>query len=316
MTENTSQDIGTEIWRGGVNTWDCDEMGHMNVRFYVTRSVEGMAGLAAEMGMPFAYAPYANSTLLIREQHIRFLREAHAGAALHMTGGIVSLGETEAWVLQILYHSDTGQPAATIQSRIGHVTARDGTAFGWSAIVRERAKALMVEVPSFAAARSVALDPVTSQASLERANSLGLIQIGLGALLPQDCDVFGRMRSEQFIGRVSDGIGRLIMPLRDQVASLAENPHGKIGGAVLEYRLVQFDWPRAGERIALRSGLKGVDDRTMRVVHWMIDPDTGKAWGSSEAIAITFDLDARKIVPISPAAKTALSASTVPGLSI
>ena len=316
MTETTSQDIGTEIWRGGVNTWDCDEMGHMNVRFYVTRSVEGMAGLAAEMGMPFAYAPYANSTLLIREQHIRFLREAHAGAALHMTGGIVSIDETEAWVLQILYHSDTGQPAATIQSRIGHVTARDGTAFGWSAIVRERAKALMVQVPDFAAARSVDLSPVTSQASLERANSLGLIQIGLGALLPQDCDVFGRMRSEQFIGRVSDGIGRLIMPLRDQVASLAEHAHGKIGGAVLEYRLVQFDWPRAGERIALRSGLKAVDDRTMRVVHWMIDPDTGKAWGSSEAIAITFDLDARKIVPISPAAKTALLTSTVAGLSI
>ena len=316
MTQNTSHDIGVEIWRGGVNTWDCDEMGHMNVRFYVTRSVEGMAGLAAEMGMPFAYAPYANSTLLIREQHIRFLREAHAGAALHMTGGIISLDETEAWVLQILYHSDTGQPAATIQSRIGHVTARDGTAFGWSAIVRERVKALMVEVPSFAAARSVALDPVASQASLERANSLGLIQIGLGALLPQDCDVFGRMRPEQFIGRVSDGIGRLIMPLRDQISSLAEHAHGKTGGAVLEYRLIQFDWPRAGERIALRSGLKDIDDRTMRLVHWMIDPDTGKAWGASEAIAITFDLDARKIVPISPAAKTALSASTVPGLSI
>lgn len=316
MTQTRSEAIGVEIWRGGVNTWDCDEMGHMNVRFYVTRSVEGMAGLAAEMGMPFAYAPYANSTLLIREQHIRFLREAHAGAALHMTGGIVSIDETEAWVLQILYHSDTGQPAATIQSRIAHVTARDGTAFGWPAIVRERAKALMVTVPDFAAARSVDLSPVASQASLERANALNLVQIGLGALLPQDCDVFGRMRPEQFIGRVSDGIGRLIMPLRDQVANLAENPHGKIGGAVLEYRLVQFDWPRAGERIALRSGLMGVDDRTMRVVHWMIDPDTGKAWGASEAIAITFDLDARKIVPISPAAKTALSASTVPGLSI
>ncbi len=316
MTDTPNQDLGVEIWRGGVNTWDCDEMGHMNVRFYVTRSVEAMAGLAAEMGMPFAYAPYANSTLLIREQHIRFLREAHAGAALHMTGGIVSINETEAWVLQILYHSDTGQPAATIQSRIGHVTARDGTEFRWPAIVRERAKALKVEVPSFAVARSVDLSAITSQASLEQANVLNLTQIGLGALLPQDCDVFGRMRPEQFIGRVSDGIGRLIMPLRDQVASLAEVPHGKIGGAVLEYRLIQLDWPRAGERIAIRSGLKGVDDRTLQVVHWMIDPDTGKAWGASEAIAITFDLDARKIVPISAAAKAALQPHIVPGLNL
>jgi acyl-CoA thioester hydrolase len=316
MTVAPNQDIGVEIWRGGVNTWDCDEMGHMNVRFYVTRSVEALAGMAAEMGMPFAYAPYANSTLLIREQHIRFLREAHAGAALHMTGGIVSIDETEAWVLQILYHSDTGQPAATIQSRIAHVTARDGTAFGWPSIVRERAKALMVAVPGFAAARSVDLIPVVSEASLERANALNLTQIGLGALLPQDCDIFGRMRPEQFIGRISDGIGRLIIPFRDQVASLAEVAHGKIGGAVLEYRLVQLDWPRAGERIAIRSGLRDVDERTMRVVHWMIDPDTGKAWGSSEGIAITFDLDARKIVPISPAAQAALQSQRIVGLGL
>ncbi|MEI9891118.1 MAG: hypothetical protein WDN45_11635 [Caulobacteraceae bacterium] len=26
---------GTEIWRGGVTPWQCDEMGHMNVRFYL-----------------------------------------------------------------------------------------------------------------------------------------------------------------------------------------------------------------------------------------------------------------------------------------
>ena len=213
-------------------------------------------------------------------------------------------------------HSDTGQPAATIQSRIAHVTARDGTAFGWPAIVRERSKTLMVEVPSFAASRSVDLKPVTSEASLERANALNLTQISLGALLPQDCDVFGRMRPEQFIGRVSDGIGRLIAPFRDQVAKFADVPHGRIGGAVLEYRLIQLDWPRAGERMAIRSGLKGVDDKTLRVIHWMIDPYTGKAWGASEAIAITFDLDARKIVPISAAAKAALQPHIVPGLSL
>jgi acyl-CoA thioester hydrolase len=315
MTDHSSQDIGVEIWRGGVNTWDCDEMGHMNVRFYVVRSVEAMAGLAAEMGMAFAYVAHASSTLVIKEQHIRFLREAHAGAALHMTGGVISLDETEAWVLQILYHAD-GQPAATIQSRIAHVTARDAAPFRWPAAVRERAKALAIEVPAFAAARSVSLDPVVSQASLSRANELGLVQIGLGALMPQDCDVFGRMRTEQFIGRVSDGIGRLIHPFRDQVADLADVPHGQIGGAVLEYRLLQLDWPRAGDRIALRSGLKSVDDRTMRVVHWMIDPDTGKAWGSSEAVAITFDLDARKIVPVSKAAQAALNNCAVPGLAI
>src|SRR4051812_43049671 len=103
---------GVEIWRGGVNTWDCDEMGHMNVRFYVARAMEGLAGLAAELGLPHAFAPYANATLVVREHHIRFLREAQAGTALHMLGGVIEIGEDEARLLQLLVHTATGEIAA------------------------------------------------------------------------------------------------------------------------------------------------------------------------------------------------------------
>ena len=308
--------IGTEIWRGGVNTWDCDEMGHMNVRFYVTRATEGLAGLAAELGMPFAFAPHANATLLIREQHIRFLREAHAGASLHMTGGVISISETEAWLLQVIYHSDSGEPAATFQTRVAHVTARDGMAFPWPETILKRAERLMVEVPPYAAVRSLTLSSVESQASLAKADALGMPNIALGAIMPQECDVFGRMRPEQFIGRVSDGIGRLVQPLRKIVSDNAGIPLGPIGGAVLEYRLIYLDWPMAGDRVAVRSGLQGADSRTMRVLHWILDPETGKAWGTSEAVVITFDLDARKVVPISETAQSLLHEQATAGLTL
>ena len=41
-----------EVWRGGVASWECDQMGHLNVGFYVAKSMQGLAGLAAELGMP------------------------------------------------------------------------------------------------------------------------------------------------------------------------------------------------------------------------------------------------------------------------
>jgi acyl-CoA thioester hydrolase len=145
---------------------------------------------------------------------------------------------------------------------------------------------------------------------------LGLSRIGLGGLLPSDCDVFGRMRTEQFIGRVSDGIGTFIHPFRDLVVEHAEQKPQRMGGAVLEYRIVHLAWPRAGDRIEIRSGLLGTDARTMRVVHWMLDPATGEPWGTSEAVAITFDLDARKVVPVTDAARTALAAHEVSGLAL
>ena len=307
---------GVEIWRGGVNTWDCDEMGHMNVRHYVVRAMEGLAGLAAELGLPHAFSPYANATVVVREQHIRFLREAHAGATLHMLGGVIEISDTEAKILQLLIHTTTGQLAATFQTTIAHVTPSEGEAFPWSRIVHERAAALKVEVPEQARARSVDLSPFESTASLARAEELGLKRIGLGALSPTDCDVFGRMRAEQFIGRVSDGIGAFIGPFRDTVVEHADDKPARVGGAVLEYRLVQLAWPRTGDRVELRSGLVGTEGRAMRVVHWMLDPTTGKAWGTSEAVAITFDLDARKVVAISDAARTELGKSAVAGLGL
>jgi len=307
---------GVEIWRGGVNTWDCDEMGHMNVRHYIVRAMEGLAGLAAELGLPHAFTPYANATLLVKEHHVRFLREAHAGATLHMLGGVIEITDTEARLLQLLVHSATGELAATFQTTVVHATPREGEVFPWPRITRERAAELMVEVPEKARARSIDLSPFTPTAGLERARTLGLQRIGLGALSPTECDVFGRMRAEQFIGRVSDGIGSFIGPFRDVIVDHADHKPTRFGGAVLEYRLAYLRWPQAGDRVELRSGLMGADPRTMRMAHWMIDPATGLAWGTSEAVAITFDLDARKAVPISPAAQAALKASSVVGLGL
>jgi acyl-CoA thioester hydrolase len=307
---------GIEIWRGGVNTWECDEMGHMNVRFYVTKAIEGLVGLAAALGLPHAFAAHAGSTLMVREQHIRFLREAHAGAALHMTGGVLEIGEDQARLLMLLWHSDSGALAASFQTVVAHVTPAEGRPFPWPKRTLDLAAGLTIDTPDQAMARSLSLEPVISTASLERAVELDLVRIAQGAISPADCDLYGRMRPELFIGRVSDGIPRLIRSFREVVVSGAAESPGRVGGAVLEYRLIQFDWPRAGDRIEIRSGLKDADARTKRVIHWMLDPDTGKAWGAAEAVAVTFDLDARKIIPISDAARLELMQHAKAGLAL
>jgi acyl-CoA thioester hydrolase len=308
--------LGTEVWRGGVNTWETDEMGHMNVRFYLTRAAEGLAGLAAALGMPRAFAAEAAATLLLREHHIRFLREAYAGGLLHMRAGVLSMGETEAEALLVLYHSATGEPAASFIARLSHVTADERRPFPWPQKARERAAALAVVLPDYAAPRSLPLTPFETRASLARAEALGVRRIALGAIGPQDCDVFGRLRADQVIGRVADGIPQLVSDIRATVAEHAEPPPKRTGGAVLEYRLAYLDWPRAGDRIAVHSGLVGMEGSVQRLAHWILDPESGKPWATSMAVAATLDLDARKIVPVSPAARERLNARAIPALTL
>jgi len=304
------QTDGVEVWRGGVAAWECDHMGHLNVGFYVAKAMEGLVGLAAEIGMPQAFAPDARATLIVRDQHIRFLKEARPGAPLAMTGGVVEIGEDDARLLLLLRHQD-GTLAASFQTVVAHATAGDARPFPWPERIRALLEALRMAVPENAAPKSIALHPVESRASLARAEELGLKRTALGAVRSADCDAFGRMRTELMMARISDGIPHFFEGKRP-----GSGDERRIGGAALEYRLLHLDWPRAGDRVELRSGSAGGDARFRRLVHWLVDPDTGRAWGSAEAIAVSFDLETRKIISLSDEELARVEAGAVSGLSL
>jgi acyl-CoA thioester hydrolase len=170
---------------------------------------------------------------------------------------------------------------------------------------------LMMVIPERAAPRSVALAPVRCAANLADADRMGLVRLACGAFGATDTDSFGRMRAEMFIGRVSDGVPRL----REVFGDSGDQP-AHIGGAVVEYRLVHLNWPRAGDRFEIRSGLVGVTGNAQRIIHWMLDPSTGRPWGSAEAIAVRLDLQSRRIIPLDAAARAHAMAAIVPGLGL
>ena len=60
----------------------------------------------------------------------------------------------------------------------------------------------------------------------------------------------------------------------------------------------------------------GVEDRFHRVVHWMVDPHSGRPWGVAEAVAASFDLATRKMVPISATARARARGRITPGLAL
>jgi acyl-CoA thioester hydrolase len=290
-------------------------MGHMNVRFYLAAANEGLANLAALMGMPRAFTPGASSTLLLREHHVRFLKDARAGAGLFMTGGVVAMGESDATLVQLLFHV-TGEPAAAITAKVAHVTPRDMRPFPWTQTTRRLAPALTIQPPDFALPRSIPTDPVVTAASLEVADALGLLRGSTGAVTPADCDVFGRVLPEQVLARIYASVGNILRDSQAAVLKAEPDLEGRLGGAAVEYRAVYHAWPGAGERLEMRSGHRDLTPKMRRVIHWLLDPTSGRPWATAEMVSLFLDLKARRSLTLSDHALQSMGIEPNPHLAL
>jgi acyl-CoA thioester hydrolase len=114
------------------------------------------------------------------------------------------------------------------------------------------------------------------------------------------------------MARISSGISHVLGERRPG----SSDPEKPVGGAALEYRLIHLDWPKAGDRVELRSGASGGDARFRRFVHWLLDPESGRAWGVAEAIAVSFDLETRKMITLDSEALAEADARVIPGLTL
>jgi acyl-CoA thioester hydrolase len=295
-----------ELWRGGVAQWDCDEMGHWNVRRYIARLEDGLAEMAAVLGL-------SSSVLHLDHAHIRFVRECRPGQALVLIGGVLHHTDDAARFYFELRHVATNTPAATFVVRATHLDPVTRRTFAWPMRTTERLGQHMVSCPAYAAPRSVNPDVPLPPASLMRANTIGLGPIHRSRVMPLESDESGHMRAEAFIGMVSDGFAALSTqwkddPTRDHIAE-------GIGGAALEYRLDVHALPRIGTRTVVMSGLAAITDKTRTTGHWLLDAATGEALATLLSVSAVFDLSTRKIITATAFAQDRLQALVVPGIT-
>jgi acyl-CoA thioester hydrolase len=298
-----------EVWRGCANAWECDHIGHLNTRYYVARIEQALAAFARKLALTSE-----DHQLRVRAQHMRFLREARAGAALHATGQVLTWGRDEAVVLFLLQHSNTGQIAATFRLSLLHVERSSGEPVPWPERATMAAHAFTCDAPKEAQPRSAPLESLDDAASLERAKALGMRKTGLGSILPDACDAHGYWRLSGFMGRVADSIPHLRNSDWRDILARTTPGASRVGSALVEFQTVHLRWPKAGDSCEVRSAFSGCTDRVTYSSHWLLDPETGAPWAAVRTVGIALDLDARRSVPLTAEAQAAYRAASVPDL--
>lgn len=80
-------------FRGTVYPWQCDHMGHMNVMWYTGRFDEASWQLLSVVGMTATRLRETRTGIAASEQHVRYLRELHAGDPITVRSSIIEVGE-------------------------------------------------------------------------------------------------------------------------------------------------------------------------------------------------------------------------------
>jgi acyl-CoA thioester hydrolase len=290
-----------DLWRGNANAWECDELGHMNVKFYLAKAMQAVANLAEISGLRGIARADAQATLVPTTIHIRFLAEARPGAPLMIKGGFYDVREMQTGIILIMNHAGSGQIAATIRLDVMHTLPGITSPQPWPTHFSDYADELQISVPTPALPRGLSEDYDEVDISLGRADLLGLECIGMGRFTPNEMDVFGVLNPESLLGRVSDSVVNFVGAFPEEWAfhkrdQTTDHQTTKIGSALLECRIIPHRWPRTGDGYVIRSGVKSFQSKIRNIVHWVLDPATGEPWWTMEGVAAPMDLDARKLV--------------------
>ncbi len=301
-----------EVARSSVQTWECDQMGHMNVQFYVEKAGQGLAALSLALGLGPRVSRGEGARLFVRDHHVRFLREQRPGAPFFIRAGVLEVRDFGLRVYEEMVNTVSGEPAASFIAEVEWLDEETRETKPLPAKAKTAAKNLVVELPVHGSPRGLEIYEPRPAPKLKEADAMGMVRTWQGEIETPQCDGQGFLTIRHFMGIVSDGIPNLLA----QTSGADRSKTPTVGGAALEYRFVYRRHPRVGDVLTLRSGLKQVGPKTYTWCHWLFDLETGEAIATAEAVAIALDLTTRKAIPIPEEMRANLKSLVIEGLGV
>lgn len=106
--------INELMYRGTVYPWHCDQMGHMNVMWYVGKFDEATWNVFASVGMTMEFMRSHGSATAGVEQNITYKRELRAGDVIAVYSRIVEVRDRVVRIQHEMRLGTTQQPVATM----------------------------------------------------------------------------------------------------------------------------------------------------------------------------------------------------------
>src|SRR5262245_2545107 len=130
-------------YRGSVYPSQCDQMGHLNVAFYVAKFDEATWQLLNALGLTPSRMRNERIGMAGVEQHIEYKREVYAGDVVTVTSRVLEIRDKVIRFEHTMTNDETGELAARMVIVAVHLDTSARKARPFPSDVRERAAAMI-----------------------------------------------------------------------------------------------------------------------------------------------------------------------------
>lgn len=128
----------------GVNSWECDQFGHMNTMFYVRRLTEAAPHMWHAMGLNLLDGVSQGRGSVVGEICVSYIGEVKEGDTLETYSTIREINEKTVLVEHRLFNAETGALSALGRLRVVNFNLTTRRAEPWPDAVRKTIEAHMV----------------------------------------------------------------------------------------------------------------------------------------------------------------------------
>ena len=291
---------------------EIDHLGHMNVRFYAEKALQGSRALVTQLGLSKERCAAEGTVLELRGAFTRHYREQLKGAELLVKGGVLDVHVDGLTLYLELLNPAREELAATFVQEMRLRDIRSRAPRPLPEMVAVEAAQAKVAWPEHGRPRTVDLSREPAELSLREARDRGIALRQVRELREDECTDEGFFPTIRYQELVWGGV-----PLSPQAsfAPFETLPSGvKVGWAILESRGLIRRLPRAGDRIQSFSVEVEIGRKTSYRHSWVFDVDQGDLLCLSSTVDIAFDLDRRRSIDIPSETRARLEARCQPDL--
>lgn len=260
----------SETYRGSVKPWECDVTEHFTIAYYFDRLDEASPNLADELGI----GEILRAGGFVREFNCRFAHELRAGESFQIESAPLRVDEAALLLGHRVVASDSGETLTWFQER-------------WTIAPGRLPDAQLRAI----AGRAAAWEGPAAETRPDPATTEGFLPSGAGRVKPGDLDERGGFSLAAFVHRFTDASlqGAAAIGMDAEYMQTQRRAF-----STFELILRVEDAPRLSDAYRVDTGIVHLGSSSLRYLHRLFDPKSGREYARLSQFGVQLDLDARR----------------------